>query len=36
MGGLQMPLRQIITLQLERFLEKLGVDYTFPTAGVVA
>lgn len=31
-GGLQMPLRQIITLQLERFLEKLGVDYTFPTA----
>lgn len=28
-GGLQMPLRQIITLQLERFLEKLGVDYTF-------
>ncbi len=31
-GGLQMPLRQIITLQLERFLEKLGVDYVFPTA----
>lgn len=31
-GGLQMPLRQIITLQLERFLEKLGVGYTFPTA----
>ncbi|MGE0430518.1 MAG: DUF6079 family protein [Hydrogenophaga sp.] len=31
-GGLQMPLRQIITLQLERFLEKHGVDYTFPTA----
>ena len=31
-GGLQMPLRQIITLQLERFLERLGVDYTFPTA----
>lgn len=31
-GGLQMPLRQIITLQLERFLEKLGVDYKFPTA----
>lgn len=31
-GGLQMPLRQIITLQLERFLEKLGVSYTFPTA----
>ena len=31
-GGLQMPLRQIITLQLERFLEKIGVDYTFPTA----
>ncbi|MGJ7918225.1 DUF6079 family protein [Massilia sp. LXY-6] len=31
-GGLQMPLRQIITLQLERFLEKISVDYTFPTA----
>lgn len=31
-GGLEMPLRQIITLQLERFLEKLGVSYTFPTA----
>jgi Family of unknown function (DUF6079) len=31
-GGLQMPLRQIITLQLERFLKKLGVKYTFPTA----
>lgn len=31
-GGLEMPLRQIITQQLERFLEKLGVDYTFPTA----
>lgn len=31
-GGVEMPLRQIITLQLERFLEKLGVDYTFPTA----
>lgn len=31
-GGLQMPLRQIITLQLERFLEKIGVDYTFPAA----
>lgn len=31
-GGLQMPLRQIITLQLERFLEKIDVDYTFPTA----
>lgn len=31
-GGLQMPLRQIITLQLQRFLEKLGVNYTFPTA----
>ena len=31
-GGLQMPLRQIITLQLERFLEKIGVDYSFPTA----
>ena len=31
-GGLQMPLRQIITLQLERFLEKVGVDFAFPTA----
>ena len=31
-GGLQMPLRQIVTLQLERFLKGLGVDYTFPTA----
>lgn len=31
-GGLQMPLRQIITQQLERFLKKLGVDYTFPAA----
>ena len=31
-GGLEMPLRQIITQQLERFLEKLGVSYTFPAA----
>ena len=31
-GGLEMPLRQIITLQLERFLEKLGVSYSFPAA----
>ena len=31
-GGLEMPLRQIITQQLERWLEKLGVDYTFPAA----
>jgi hypothetical protein len=31
-GGLEMPLRQIITQQLERFLQKLGVDFTFPTA----
>ncbi|MGB4335283.1 MAG: DUF6079 family protein [Chromatiaceae bacterium] len=31
-GGLQMPLREIITRQLERFLDTLGVDYTFPTA----
>ncbi|WP_244105277.1 DUF6079 family protein [Burkholderia ambifaria] len=31
-GGLEMPLRQIITQQLERFLEKLGVDFTFPRA----
>jgi len=26
-----MPLRQIITLRIERFLEKIGVNYTFPT-----
>ncbi|MDR0439785.1 MAG: DUF6079 family protein [Candidatus Accumulibacter sp.] len=31
-GGLEMPLRQIITQQLERFLKKFGVDFTFPTA----
>jgi hypothetical protein len=31
-GGLEMSLRQIITQQLERFLEKLGVSYTFPAA----
>ncbi|MDR3298636.1 MAG: DUF6079 family protein [Candidatus Accumulibacter sp.] len=31
-GGLEMPLRQIITQQLERFLKKLGVDFTFPSA----
>jgi hypothetical protein len=31
-GGLEMPLRQIITQKLEYFLEKIGVDYTFPTA----
>lgn len=31
-GGLQMPLRQIITQQLERFLKKLDVDFTFPAA----
>ena len=31
-GGLEMPLRQIITQQLERFLEKLGVTYSFPSA----
>lgn len=31
-GGLEMPLRQVITQQLERFLEKLDVSYTFPTA----
>jgi len=31
-GGLEMPLRQIITQQIERFLEKLDVSYTFPTA----
>ncbi len=31
-GGLEMPLRQVITQQLERFLKKLGVDFTFPSA----
>ena len=31
-GGLEMPLRQIITQQLERFLEREGVYFTFPTA----
>jgi predicted ATPase len=31
-GGLEMPLRQIITQQLERFLEKLGISYAFPPA----
>ena len=31
-GGLEMPLRQVITQQLERFLKKLGVDFTFPAA----
>ena len=31
-GGLEMPLRQIITQQIERFLKKLGVDFTFPAA----
>lgn len=31
-GGLEMPLRQIITQQIERFLKKLGVDFTFPSA----
>ena len=31
-GGLEMPLRQIITQQLERFLKKLGVDFTFPSS----
>ena len=31
-GGLEMPLRQVITQQLERFLEKLGVNYSFPAA----
>ncbi len=29
-GGLEMPLRQVITQQLERFLDKLGVSYSFP------
>ncbi|WP_295405967.1 DUF6079 family protein [uncultured Thiocystis sp.] len=31
-GGLEMPLRQIITQKIERFLETLGVHYSFPTA----
>ena len=31
-GGLEMSLRQVITQQLERFLEKLGVNYIFPAA----
>jgi hypothetical protein len=31
-GGLEMPLRQVITQQLERFLEKLGVSFAFPSA----
>lgn len=31
-GGLEMPLRQVITQQLERFLDKLGVSYSFPPA----
>ena len=31
-GGLEMPLRQIITLRLQAFLANLGVNYTFPTA----
>jgi hypothetical protein len=31
-GGLEMPLRQILTQQLEHFLDKLGVSYTFPAA----
>ena len=31
-GGLEIPLRQVITQQLERFLKKLGVDFTFPAA----
>src|SRR5690606_17800227 len=31
-GGLEMPLRQIITQQIERFLKKLDIDFTFPSA----
>jgi hypothetical protein len=31
-GGLEMPLRQIITRRLQEFLANLGVNYTFPTA----
>lgn len=31
-GGLQMPLREIITRQLTAFLAKLGVEYEFPSA----
>lgn len=30
-GGLEMPLRQIITQHLERFLDELGVAYRFPS-----
>lgn len=32
LGGSEMPLRQFITQQIERFLAKLGVSYTFPSA----
>lgn len=31
-GGLEMPLRQIITRRLQEFLANLGVNYIFPTA----
>lgn len=31
-GGLEMPLRQIITRRLQEFLASLGVSYTFPTS----
>jgi hypothetical protein len=31
-GGLAMPLREILTQQIERFLKKIGVDFTFPAA----
>ena len=31
-GGVDMPLRQIITQQLERFLDGIGVSYRFPAA----
>ncbi|GMV30593.1 MAG: hypothetical protein AMXMBFR59_27180 [Rhodanobacteraceae bacterium] len=31
-GGLEMPLRQIITCKLEGFLEKLGINFAFPSA----
>lgn len=31
-GGLEMPLRQIITRRLQEFLANIGVNYTFPTA----
>ena len=31
-GGLEMPLRQIITRKLEGFLKELGINFAFPSA----